>query len=306
MPLKRQILHRASGLKKKSKMNKLNMFIKPYAVIFTLLIIFPLFSFGNGVSVDAGLTPARDKWIFRTQLRLMGRGDDLNLMSAAMDKSVLNTVLAYGLLRNLTIMIRQPLISQTMSMNSMETKMSGIGDMMMMVKYSLYRRNTYSSTFGVATVLGIGIPTGAKEVTMDMWNLKPGVYFSWRGRPWAADLSLAYKWTSVTGETDEGMNPGNELLLDLAISYQFSIGKNARMALAPLVEFSYLNMGKNRLYSEAVPNTGESVFTIAPGIKWTLDSFVVESVVLLPVQQKQGSMVLKRKTGWIFGIRYMF
>lgn len=282
------------------------MFIKHYAVIFTLLIILPLLSFANGVSVDAGLTPARDKWIFRTQLRLMGRGDDQNLMSATMDKTVLNTVLAYGLLNNLTIMIRQPLISKTMLMNSMETKNSGVGDTMMMVKYSLYRRNTYSSTFGIATVLGLGIPTGGKEITMDMWNLKPGVYFSWRGRPWAADLSLAYKWTSFTGETEKGINPGDELLLDLAVSYQFSIGENARMALAPLVEFSYLKMGKNRLYSEVLPNTGESVFTIAPGIKWTYDSFIVEGLVQLPVLQKQGSMVLMRKTGWIFGIRYMF
>ncbi|MHC4559338.1 MAG: hypothetical protein ACYS80_18760, partial [Planctomycetota bacterium] len=38
----------------------------------------------GGISVDAGLTPAEDRWIFRTQLRYMQRKDDPTPMDRKM------------------------------------------------------------------------------------------------------------------------------------------------------------------------------------------------------------------------------
>jgi hypothetical protein len=271
-----------------------------------LLMVAEQVMFADGISVDAGLTPARDRWIFRTQLRFMGRGDDPTAMDRKMDMLVWNNVLAYGLLRNVTVMIRQPVIRRTMTMGVAEMKSTGAGNMAVMVKYGIYRRNTQDSTFGVAALLGFGIPTGAEDVSTNTWNMKPGIYFSWRGRPWAADMSIAYNWNSFTGKRSSGFVPGDELALDTAVSYQFSFGEKARVALAPVLELSYLKVTQDHMDGLDITDTGESVLLLSPGIKLVVSSFILESLLQVPVWQKQEGLQLKRTAGLIFGIRWMF
>jgi hypothetical protein len=290
-------------------MKRFNWF--PFMMLMVLMLLIPAeqFVLANGISVDAGLTPARDRWIFRTQLRLMGRGDDPTAMDREMDMLVWNNVLAYGLLRNLTVMIRQPVIRRTMTMMTMaggKMKSSGAGDLGIMVKYGMYRRNTRNSTFGVAALLGFGIPTGAQEVSSDTWNMKPGLYFSWRGRPWAADISVAYNWNSFTGKDSLDFDPGDELALDMAVSYQFSFGEKSRVALAPVMELSYKKVTRDQMNGLDIADSGESVLFLSPGIKLVVSSFILEALLQVPVWQKQEGIQLKRTPGLLFGIRWMF
>ena len=70
---------------------------KLFSIIIVLVVvsaILPVSSQAAGISVDAGLTPAEDRWILRTQLRYMQRDDDPTSMDRKMDKYTLNTVLA--------------------------------------------------------------------------------------------------------------------------------------------------------------------------------------------------------------------
>jgi hypothetical protein len=263
-------------------------------------------AFANGISVDSGLTPARDRWIFRTQLRLMGRGEDPTGMDRKMDMLVWNNVLAYGLLRNVTVMIRQPVIRRTMTIPAAKMKSSGTGDLGVNVKYGIYRHNTRNSTFGAAVLLGFGIPTGAQEISQDTWNMRPGIYFSWRGRPWAADLSVVYNWNSFTGEHSSGFDPGDELNLDIAASYQFSFGEKAAVALAPVLELSYAKVTRDQMDGLNMSDTGESVLFLSPGIKLVVSSYILEALLQIPVWQKQEGLQMKRNAGLLFGIRWMF
>ena len=278
-----------------------------YIVLIALMVLMvEQVMFADGISVDAGLTPARSRWIFRTQLRFMSRGNDPTAMDREMDMLVWNNVLAYGLLRNVTVMIRQPVIRQTMTMGAVEMESSGVGNLGVMVKYGIYRRNTQDSTFGVAALLGFGIPTGAEDISTDTWNMKPGIYLSWRGRPWAADMSVAYNWNSFTGKRSNGFDPGDELAMDMAVSYQFSFGEKAKVALAPVLEFSFLKLTRDHMNGLDIADTGESVLLLSPGIKLVVSSFVLESLLQVPVWQKQEGLQLKRTAGLLFGIRWMF
>ena len=56
-----------------------------------------------GISVDAGLTPAEDRWIVRTQMRYMQREDDPTPMDREMDTYAFPLVVAYGLRSDLTL-----------------------------------------------------------------------------------------------------------------------------------------------------------------------------------------------------------
>lgn len=259
-----------------------------------------------GISVDAGLTPAEDRWIFRTQVRYMQRKNDPTAAGRRMKTYAYPFILAYGVRPDLTLMVRQTLKDQKSFMSGSSSRNTDLEDLFVLGKYKLYRRNTPDYTFGIASTLGLEFPTGSDPFTSETWDLQPGLYTSWRSGPWATDLNIAYKWNGFADKGQGGLNPGDELSLDWALAYQFSFGEKSRVSLAPVLELSYKKIGSDRLNSDDVENTGESVFYLSPGIKFTLSSFILEALLQIPVWQDQEGSQLERDMTVIFGARYMF
>ncbi len=259
-----------------------------------------------GISVDAGLTPAEDRWILRTQLRYMERDDDPTSMNRKMDRYTLNIVLAYGLRRNLTLVLKQPVVHQEMSMAGSTSKDTGLANLSLLAKYGIYRRNTPEHTSGGAMTFGLELQTGADAFTAETWDGNSGLCSSWRRGSWASDFNIAYAWIGLADESSRGTNPGDELSLDWALAHQFSIGGEAEVALAPVLEVSYKNIGQDRLYSHDVADTGETILYISPGLKFTKSSLILEALAQIPVWQEQEGSQLKRSTGGFVGIRFMF
>jgi hypothetical protein len=259
-----------------------------------------------GISVDAGLTPAEDRWIFRTQLRFMQRDDDPTTMNRKMDRYMLNTVLAYGLRRDVTLMLKQPVIRQEMSMAGASSKDTGLADLSILAKYRMYRRNTPVDIFGIAATFGLKLPTGADAFTSDTWDVRPGLFMSWRRDAWASDFNVAYAWSGFADENSHGVNPGDELSLDWALAHQFSIGETGDVSLTPVMELSYKNVSPDRLEDRDVASTGESVVYLSPGMKFTRSSFILEALTQIPVGQEQKGSQLERRVGILFGTRFMF
>ncbi|MHC4708064.1 MAG: hypothetical protein ACYS8I_13380, partial [Planctomycetota bacterium] len=113
-----------------------------------------------GISVDAGLTPPEDRWIIRNQVRYMQRKGDPTPMNRKMDTYAFPFVVAYGFRPDLTLMVRQSVKHRKMSMSGSVSRDTGLGDLFVLGKYKLYRRNTRKYTFGIASTLGLEFPTG--------------------------------------------------------------------------------------------------------------------------------------------------
>ncbi len=259
-----------------------------------------------GISVDAGLTPPEDRWMIRTQFRYMQRKDDPTLMNRKMDTYAFPVVVAYGFRPDLTLMVRQRVKHRKMSMSGSVSRDTGLGDLFVLGKYKLYRRNTREYTFGIASTLGLELPTGDDDFGSETWDLQPGLFASWRSGPWASDFSIAYKWNGFADKGKHGLNPGNELSVDLALAHQFSIGGKADTSLAPVLEFNYEHILPDRLRGQNVSNTGESLFFVSPGLKFTKSSFILEVLLQLPVWQDQEGSQLKQGKRLIVGTRWMF
>ncbi|MHC4191749.1 MAG: transporter [Planctomycetota bacterium] len=276
-----------------------------FAAVVRLALV-PASANAAGISVDAGLTPAEDRWIFRTQMRYMRRKEDPTPMDRKMSTYTFPVVVAYGLRPDLTLMLRQAVKDQKTFMAGASSRNTGFGDLFILGKYKLYRRNTPKYTFGIASTLGLELPTGADSFTSETWDLQPGLYTSWRKGPWATDFNVAYTLNGFADRGSGGLNPGNELSLDWALAHQFSFGEKARVSLAPVLELSYKNISPDRLYGRDVSNTGESVLYLSPGIKFTISSFILEALIQIPAWQDQKGSQLKRGTGIIVGTRFMF
>jgi hypothetical protein len=260
----------------------------------------------GGISVDAGLTPAEDRWIVRTQVRYMQRKDDPTQMGREMTRYAFPIVLAYGLRPELTLMLRQAVMRQEMSMTETSKKSTGFGNLFILAKYRAYRVNTPKYTLGIAPTIGLEFPTGDDPFTSETWDLNTGLYLSGRTGPWATDFNIAYTWNGFADHGRNGIVPGDELSLDCAFARQFSIGEKADAALAPVLELSYKNIWPDRLNGQDIPNTGESVFYLSPGIKRSTSWLILEALVQAPVWQDQKGSQLKRDIGILIGSRFMF
>ena len=302
-----RISHRASSLSSRPPEIR-----RDSRVLLTTLAALVVFAAGSrsadgaGISVDAGLTPAEDRWILRTQGMYTRRRSDSAAMDRKMSMYALRTVVAYGLRPDLTVMVRQAAHYRKMSMGGSFARDSGLGDLFLMGKYELFRRNTRESTFGIASTLGLEFPSGADAFTSDTWDLKPGLYTSWRKGSWATDFSASYKWNGFADRGRGGVNPGNELSLDWALARQFSIAGSADISVTPVLELSYVKIRPDHVHGHDVPSTGESVLYLSPGIKYTKSSFIVEALLQIPVHQRQRDAGLERGSRLLLGARWMF
>ena len=275
-----------------------------WATLLILLIGSPVH--GAGISVDAGLTPPEDRWILRNQLRYMTRRKDQTSMDRHTSIYKFPTVLAYGVTSDFSVMVRQAIKHRDMDMIGGNDKDTGLDDLFFLVKYKLFRENTSEYTLGTAATLGFEFPTGDEDFTSDTLDAMPGIYSSWRKGPWASDLQIAYKWNGFADRGENGLNPGNELHLDLAWSYQFSLNDDSSVSLAPVLEFSYRNIAPDRRNDRNVRDTGENVVYISPGLKFTRESFIIEALLQIPVWQDQRGSMLERGIGVIVGTRFLF
>lgn len=271
-----------------------------------VLGLVPSYAVAAGISVDAGLTPAEDRWIVRTQFRYMQRHDDPTSMDRRMERYLLNTVVAYGLRRDLTLILKQPVVHQEISMAGTTDRDTGLADLSFLAKYKIYRHNTRVYTIGVAATLGLELPTGADVFTSETLDLKPGLYLSWRRGSWASDLNIAYAWNGFADEGVGDLDPGDQLSLDWALAHQFSIGREAEIALAPVLEVSYKNTTRNRFNGRNVENTGEAILYVSPGFKFTKSSLILEVLAQIPLWQDQEGSQLKQSTVILAGMRFMF
>ena len=272
------------------------------SVAFTALILLGHSSlWAGGISADAGLTPAQDKWILRTQLRYMQRGDDPSPMKREMESFMFPLVVAYGLRPELTVMMRQPFASMDMTMNNLTTNNSGFGDLMVMFKYKAYRYNTRVTTFGAAPLVGIKIPTGEKPFTSDATDLKTGLYFSGRKGAWASDLNLSFTFNGIIGPSNLARNRVFDVVF--AAAHQIDLGHNGRDALAPVLEFSYTSVTAGKIDGVKQANSGESFIRLSPGLKYTRSSIIFEALAQIPVWQDQTGIQPELGVGALFGIR---
>ncbi len=255
-----------------------------------------------GISVDAGLTPPEDRWMFRTQLRYMSKENDMTRMNSQM----IGSVFAYGLRRNVTLMVKQMVINRTMTMGGMDTKISGLSDLSLMCKYGIFRKNTRDYTVGVASTIALKIPSGDDAFTSETWDVRPGLYLSWRKGYWATDVSLAYARNGFAGENSQGIEPGDEISFDGAAAYQISMGNKSRLSFTPVLELSYNKFLPDNFNNQGVINSGESILFISPGVKLTKSSFIFETLLQLPAWQDQNGTQLKHSARGLVGIRFMF
>ncbi|HEY5621535.1 MAG TPA: transporter [Pontiella sp.] len=259
----------------------------------------------GGITADVGLTPPLDRWIFRTQIRYMERGDDPTPMNRQMNMYAVPAVLAYGLRPNVTLIGRQIGFYRDMDAPGAQD-ISGFGDFALISKWRALRINKPKYILGIAPTLGVELPTGDDDFGSDTWDLLTGLFFTARSGAWGADLNLQYTLNGVEDRTAADGRPGDVFVSNLALSYQFTLNESATMSLWPVFELTYTDTKAGRLDGNGMPNSGGELFTLAPGMRFARQSFMLEALIQFPIDQHLSGSQLELETSALVGMRYLF
>jgi hypothetical protein len=261
---------------------------------------------GGGITADVGLTPPVDRWIFRTQLRYMERGDDPSGMDREVQMFAAPMVLAYGLRPNVTVIARQLAFHRRLRGANGTTDETGFGDFTVISKWRLVRINRPKYIIGIAPTLGVELPTGDDEFGSDTWDGLGGAYVTARRGPWGADLNLEYALNGMDDRDGDDQRSGDVFTANAAFSYQFTLDDDATLALWPVLELTYTDTQPDQRGGSELSDSGGRLLTMSPGLRFARQSFMLEALVQIPVSQEQHGEQLERGFGALAGLRYLF
>lgn len=260
-----------------------------------LIIISLLFQLRSNaqISTNAGLTPPEDRWIFRTQYRIMGMENN----EMRMNTQVIPFVIGYGISSNITLIARATYISKTYEAGNLNPR--GLGDLYFLLKFKLLRKNTATYTFGIAPFLASNIPIGSKEVSNQIWNPEIGLNFSFRPRFISIDLSTYYTFIDASNKLSDKYR--SKYNIDLSFSYKIPIKSQATQLLSPTLEFNY----SNEIQANALLSNKEVLF-VSPGISYINSSIAIEILYQHPTFQQKKDNDLQQTHRWIIGFKFLF
>lgn len=270
--------------------------MKQITCLFLLCLLFPpALLFSGGISIDAGLTPAQDRWIFRTQYRYMAM-NNANMTSI---NQMIPFVLAYGITSDITVMVRSMYVFRKTEMNTTK-RYKGFDDIFLLTKFKVYRKNTANYIFGIAPFIASNIPVGISNISDRTWNPQVGLSISFKPRFWSVDLMVYYTKNDLTEKNATGFN--DELSYNIAFSGIIPIGNSSELAFSPVLEITY----NTEIKTHNKDNPVQSVLFTSPGFQFIRSSIVLEALYQIPIYQEVGESNMKSKPRIIVGIRFMF
>jgi len=284
---------------------KLVNLLKAISISILIIMGFNVLSYekanSEGISIDAGLTPAYKRLMFRSQVRYMHRDNHPTMDQMKMTSYMFPVVVAYGLRPDLTLIVRQVYMQRDMAgINS-----DGFGDLLIMSKYRLFRQNTADYVVGIAPTLGLELPTGNDGFTSNSYDLHLGTLLSARLKSLAADLNFKYVVNGMALSGGGDLVPGDEFSIQTAFAYRMGLGSSANLMFTPVLETSFMDIQSAENDGVKLPNSGESILLLSPGLKVTYGSLIFENLVQFPIWQEQNGIQTERDIGFLIGIRIM-
>jgi len=262
-------------------------------LLFLSILVTSLEGAGQGISFDAGLTPAQGRFILRTQYRQM----EASSVNTDMTTRMVPLVVAYGVRRDVTLVVRNMYFHRTFS--TTDVNLSGINDPYLLVKYKLFRKNTSAWVLGVAPHLAVNVPVGTVGIGTNTWNPDIGLNISFRPRFYAVDFSMNYRIEDITVKSaDSGPD---QFAANLAASRMVPLNASGSSALAPVIEMNYLR----DVGTGGDATAGEQIVMLSPGCSFITSAFTIEALLQLPVYQ-ESETGMRQKYRLIAGMKFLF
>lgn len=285
------------------------MSLKRLFGIGVLILIVPTSALAVAINSDVGLTPAKDQWIIRSQLRYTKKSDDPTTQDRELETLSLPQTLVYGLTEQISVVLTAPFVNKELDFtdgtNRASRKDAGLGDVVLLGKYRLYTKDYPAATSRFSSVAGTELPTGQsgdadargklpRDLQLGSGSTDPimGAAYTWQSLDDEWDLNLTYQVNTTANKFEFGD------VLTYTVAYQRRIwpiqlperGLYAQWNVVLEANGQWEQQAKD--HARRLDNTGGHLLLLSPGVQVATKRFVIESSIQLPVlQHLNGSQV---------------
>lgn len=259
---------------------------------------------------NTALPVGEGDFIFRGQFLAIKASDDPN--PAERNLEVLGGVsaLGYGVTSDLAIFGVLPYLDKQLDLTMpggqrITRSTSGIGDVQLFARYTVFQKDLPGRNFRIAPFLGLKLPTGDAndrdsfgrlpqplQLGSGSWDPVGGVIVTYQTLDYQVDAQLSYK---VNTEAI-GFEHGDEFGFDASLQYRLwprELGGGVPGFLYGVIETNLSHQARNQIGDVDDPNSGGTRLYLSPGLQYVTKRWVLEGIVQLPVVQNLNGTALK-------------
>ncbi len=286
------------------------------------LLIWVGVAWGAPITFNTALPVAEDEFIFREQFIFDQSGDDPS--GADRDREVFTavSVLGYGVTSVLALFGVLPYVDKNLEITSMGVRRtrdtSGIGDLTLFGRYTVFKVDIPGRTFRIAPFAGVELPTGEDDETDGLGRLPAsvqlgsgsvdpfgGLVATYQTLDFEIDAQASYKINTEANNFEFG----DVARLDASFQYRLwprSLGSGVPGFLYGVFEGNLIHQTKNRSNGAKDPDSGGTTLFLMPGLQYVTKRWIVEGGVQIPVVQDLNGTALEKDYIVRFGFRFNF
>jgi len=247
-----------------------------------------------GINTDVALPVRKGGFVFRTQARWLRATDDPTSLDRDVNVVSIPNVLVYGASPELALFAIVPYIFRNTKFTDHSTgkrgteEDSGLGDAILLGRYTVLTRDYPSGTARVALLAGIKLPTGDDElepITTDSMDIPLGWVstVTWDFGRHELDMDAVYR---INTEAD-AFEKGDELIYDVAYQlriHPWSLPETGTPDFIYVVaELNGAFMQKSEQEGRTISDSGGHTVFFSPGLQFATRRFILEASIQLPI-----------------------
>lgn len=307
--------------------NKVFLILGNFKVFICVSIVLQTFimvtsTFAAPITFNTALPVAKGEGIFRIQTKYIRSTDDPGPLDRELNVWVLPVVGVYGITEKLAVFGIVPVLDKKLdvdtSMGRKTRSTSGPGDITVLARYIIWKKDGPGQTLRIAPFFGLEVPTGEDnnkdslgrlpqtlQLGSGSWDPSVGIVITRQTLDWQIDGSALYKFNNEANNFEFGDAARLEL------SYQHRILPQKLEFGVPAFVYAVLEnsltwQDNNKVDGVDDRNSGGSSWFLTPGIQYVTKRFVAEAAVQLPVVQDLNGEALENDFTAILSFRVNF
>ena len=284
---------------------------RPIAVLVSVIVSVACASRSEAapITFNTALAVAEGEFILRGQAIVRRSTDDPSPMDRDLRVLTVPSVLVYGATRNLTLFGIVPYLDKTLDLTTSPGRVqrsdSGLGDVTLLGRYTLYTRDRLGDTRRFAPFVGLKLPTGDDneqdslgrlpqplQLGSGSWDPIVGAIFTWQTFDWQLDSAVQYRFNTEANNFEFG----DQARLDLSFQYRLwprTLGAGVPAFVYGVLESNLIYAGKNEVGGISDPNSGGTIWFLAPGVQFVTKRAILEASIQIPTVQDLNGLALE-------------
>jgi len=275
------------------------------------------------ITFNTAMPVAEGNFVLREQVLMMRSGDDSSGLKRDMTINGLISVLGYGATAKLALFGSLPYLAKELDTTSIKRSHSGLGDLTLFGRYTVYQHDLPGKTLRVAGFAGVKAPTGeddkidafgklppSMQLSSGSWDSFAGIVTTWQTLDYQLDGQIAYRVNGEGGDFEgKEFQAGNAWHLDASLQYRLwpsKLGTGVPGFLYGVMELNIVKQDKNRWAGISDSNSGGITIFLSPGIQYVSKRWIWEAVLQKPVVQDLNGKALDNDYVLRSGFRVSF